>query len=90
MSSTEVAIVKDPTDRIINLLDTVNEVSDNVSELLNSLSVTDFVQDTETGNWVAKNHRVDLRWDAVDKAHSNLLNARLFLLSAFNYSITSR
>ena len=90
MSSPEVAIVKDPTARIINLLDSVNEVSENVSAFLDSLSVTDFVQDTETNDWIAKSHQVDLRWDAVDKAHSNLLNARLSLLRAFNLSITSR
>lgn len=87
MPNTEIQIINDPTTRINNIMDMVSEAGEEVSALLDSLNVTDFVHDAERDEWHPKSVEMDQRWDAVEAALNSLLDARLRLLAAFNLSV---
>jgi len=87
VSSTEVKINHDPTTTINNIMDTVTEMAEEASKLLDSLSVTDYTNPFDQHEWHALSPTHDARYDAVDCVYNSLKDAMSMLAVAFNHSV---
>lgn len=87
MPTTPIRIIHDPTTTINNIMDTVTEMAEETSKLLDSLGVTDYTNPHDEHEWLPLTLTHDKRYDAVDVAYTAMRDAMTALTAAFNHSV---
>ena len=87
MPTTPIRIIHDPTTTINNIMDTVTEMAEETSKLLDSLGVTDYTNPFDPTEWHPLTPTHDARYDALDSVYNSLLDAKSMLAAAFNHSV---